>query len=286
MRELTGLGAIAGAFDAIVFDQWGVLHNGTQRYRSARETISALAETPARLAILSNSGKRSQPNRARIAAMGFRIDDFSVVMTSGEALWQDCQSGRLGPIHRLFPICAKESDAFQWVEGLEAVELVSSPAEADGILLMGLADDADVNSGIRSNLDQGLARALPLFCSNPDKASPRANGVVVSSPGALAETYAKAGGVVHFYGKPYPAVFEALQRELGIDDPSRILMVGDSLEHDIAGAAAKGWKSLFIRGGLHAAAFSSELEIASSVECLSREARSPLPDYTMEFLCP
>jgi HAD superfamily hydrolase (TIGR01459 family) len=286
MRELTGLGAIASSFDAIVFDQWGVLHNGTHAYPGALEILSQSASLPVQLGVLSNSGKRSQPNRARIAAMGFGSEDFSVVMTSGEALWQDCLSGRLGPIRRLFPICAKESDAIQWAEGLTAIELVPSLAEADGILLMGLADDADVSSGIRSSLEQGLARALPLFCSNPDKASPRAHGVVVPSPGALAETYAEAGGAVHYYGKPYPAVFEAIQRELGISDASRILMVGDSLEHDIAGAAAMGWKSLFIRGGLHAATFSSGQEIASSVERLSREAQSPMPEYTMEFLCP
>ena len=29
-------------------------------------------------------------------------------------------------------------------------------------------------------------------------------------------------------------------------------MVGDSPEHDIAGAHAAGWDSLFIHGGLHA----------------------------------
>jgi ribonucleotide monophosphatase NagD (HAD superfamily) len=36
-------------------------------------------------------------------------------------------------------------------------------------------------------------------------------------------------------------------------DPSRVLMVGDSIEHDVAGANAAGIHSLFVAGGIHAA---------------------------------
>jgi HAD superfamily hydrolase (TIGR01459 family) len=286
MRDIAGLGAIAETFDAIVFDQWGVLHNGTLAYPGALEAVRSARRETSRLAVLSNSGKRSEPNRARIAAMGFDLADFALVMTSGEALWQDCHAGRLSVTRRLFPICAKESDAILWAEGLSAVELVATLEAADGVLLMGLADEADAGAAVQSSLDQALSRGLPLYCSNPDKASPRANGIVVQSPGALAEAYRAASGIVHFYGKPHPAVFEALQRELGVADPSRILMIGDSFEHDIAGAKAMGWASLFIRGGLHAAAFTPGEDCSSRMEHLCEEAGCALPDYTMELLYP
>ena len=40
--------------------------------------------------------------------------------------------------------------------------------------------------------------------------------------------------------------------ELGIEDRSRVLAVGDSLRTDIAGAARSGIEAVFIAGGIHA----------------------------------
>ena len=57
-----------------------------------------------------------------------------------------------------------------------------------------------------------------------------------------------------FYGKPHKAIFDVLSDALQVTDPARVLMVGDSPEHDITGAQTVGWDSLFIAGGLHAEA--------------------------------
>ena len=83
---IKSLKEIATDYDAIVFDQWGVLHNGTSAYAGATEVIETLAEQAKKLAVLSNSGKRSGPNIARINAMGFNPDNFQTVLTSGEML--------------------------------------------------------------------------------------------------------------------------------------------------------------------------------------------------------
>ena len=55
-----------------------------------------------------------------------------------------------------------------------------------------------------------------------------------------------------FYGKPHKAIFDVLSDTLRFADPTRVLMVGDSPEHDIAGAQTVGWDSLVVAGGLHA----------------------------------
>ena len=52
-----------------------------------------------------------------------------------------------------------------------------------------------------------------------------------------------------YYGKPHPAAFEAALASLGVP-PSRVLHVGDSLLHDVAGAHAAGVDSLFVAGGI------------------------------------
>ncbi|PJI84408.1 HAD superfamily hydrolase (TIGR01459 family) [Yoonia maricola] len=248
MQQIDSILAIADQYDAIVFDQWGVLHNGTSPYPDAVVTIDALKGKA--LAVLSNSGKRADVNADRITGMGFAPDAFGIVMTSGEALHLEFGSGRLRDIKTLLPMTAAAGDAAKWAGALPVV-FTDTIDQADAVLLMGLPD-ATEHPKQQAILDRARALKLPLICSNPDHASPRANGKTVQSPGALAHAYADAGGRVMFYGKPHKAIFDVLSDALGRPDPKRVLMVGDSPEHDIAGAQTVGWDSLFIAGGLHA----------------------------------
>ena len=57
-RFIKSLTEIALDYDALVFDQWGVLHNGTLAYEGAIEIVERLSAQSKRLAVLSNSGKR------------------------------------------------------------------------------------------------------------------------------------------------------------------------------------------------------------------------------------
>lgn len=239
---------IASDYDAIVFDQWGVLHNGTSAYAGAVAAIAALADAKPRIGVLSNSGKRAAPNLARIAQMGFAPSAFDHVMTSGEALWRDMADGVIAE-RCFYPVERSAGDAAAWAQGLD-ITLTQDASDADAILLMGLPDGATLE-GWSEHLGRWLERDLPVYCSNPDRKSPRAAGLVIS-PGALAFDYADRGGNSVFYGKPHLPIFRALE---GVFGTGRILMVGDSLEHDIAGAQTAGWDSLLVEGGLYADAF-------------------------------
>jgi HAD superfamily hydrolase (TIGR01459 family) len=274
-RVLASLGEVAGDYDAIVLDQWGVLHDGTRPYPGAVAAVERLAHGGMRLAVLSNSGKRADVNTRRIADMGFAPGWFEVVMTSGEALWQDFARGTL-IWHTLMPIAAAAIDAPRWAAGLD-VTLTRDVAAAEAVLLMGLADDAPLDA-VRATLDAALARSLPLICSNPDRLSPRADGGIVVSPGALAHDYADAGGDVSFYGKPHGAVFAATARALG--DPARLLMVGDSPEHDIAGGQHAGWATCLVQGGLHAAEFADGPPAAVAADLCAAIGAAP-PDHVI-----
>jgi len=278
-QALNSLVEIADRFGAIVLDQWGVLHDGSAPYPGAIETLKTLKDGGARLAVLSNSGKRAGPNAARIAAMGFPAELFDTVMTSGEALWQDIAAGRI-VTKRLFPIERAQGDADAWADGLNVV-LTSEIDEAEAVLLMGLPDGADT-LGFDAVLDAARVRNLPILCTNPDRASPRAGGVTVASPGALAHAAAENGASVRFYGKPHLPVFRAIEADLGLEPPA-LLMVGDSLEHDIAGGAAAGWSTLFVRGGLHRARFDGSDVMAQLAELVADE-KAPAPTYTLDQL--
>lgn len=278
-RRLDTLAAIAGNFDAIVLDQWGVLHDGAAAYPDAPGCLRDLRARGVRMAVLSNSGKRATPNAERIARMGYDPDLFQVVMTSGEALWADIDAGRV-PERVLFAIERAPGDAAAWCVGLDAT-IAESPEDAEAVLLMGLPDDAG-ETDFAACLETARARDLPVLCTNPDRAAPRADGRIVVSPGALAHTYAKDGGTVRYYGKPHLPVFRALELRLGAR-PERLLMVGDSLEHDVAGGNGAGWSTAFVEGGLHASAFVGA-DACDTLAALIADNGTVRPDYTLARL--
>lgn len=276
-KAIQSIANIAHQFDAIVLDQWGVLHDGSAPYETAPACLSDLHSVGTRLAVLSNSGKRAVPNASRIASMGFAEEIFEIVMTSGEALFLDFQISPKCP-RKILPIERSEGDALDWAQGLD-IMLSHDIEDAETILLMGLPDGMGAEA-FDDVLQTALSRKLPLYCSNPDLTSPRAGGALVVSPGALAKTYEDAGGTVHLYGKPHLPIFRALEAKLNCA-PDRLLMVGDSLHHDIQGGANAGWKTLLIEGGIHEADLDGTGQRAQR---LADVEGTPRADFTMTRL--
>lgn len=284
-RLIAHLADIHDRFDVAVLDQWGVLHDGARPYPGVVGALAALEAAGKAIVVLSNSGKRAAVNRSRIERLGVRLPTSAHVVTSGEALWADLDAGRLPwdgekPM-RLLPICDRFEDAIQWAEGLDGVTFVTDAADA--ILLMGLPDGADI-ADYEPVLDRALAAGLPLICTNPDITSPR-GGSLVTSPGALAQRYEERGGQVIWYGKPHGPVFAAVRRLFGDIDAARFVMIGDSLHHDIAGAAAAGFSTVLVCGGIHAADLSGLPSRAPDrISALAKSKGVVAPDFAMVHL--
>ncbi|GIL63733.1 hypothetical protein Vafri_17753 [Volvox africanus] len=146
--------------------------------------------------------------------------------------------------------------------GLQAV---ADPRDADFFLAHGTEALSLPGGGVEERsledlkaLLRGAAEAAvragttppPLVVANPDVVTVDGDDLV-AMPGALAAAYSSAGGPVVLMGKPSPLIYAACGEILGLN-PSEMLAVGDSLEHDVAGALAAGVDSLFIAGGIHA----------------------------------
>lgn len=287
---IQNLKEIVDQFDIVVLDQWGVLHNGTVPYPHAAAAMQMLQQHRKPILVVSNSGKRADLNRQRIQRMGLPVDLISKVVTSGEALWEDITERRLQLNGRtpstFFAICAKPTDPIDWAAGSDAISIQPELRDSvDAILLMGLPDGTAADA-YDSVLTAALDKQLPIICSNPDKTSPRADGLV-TSPGALADRYEKMGGTVFWYGKPHSAIYRSVVRTFPETAVDRFLMVGDSLEHDIAGAQKMGFASAFIRGGIHADDFvtaNSNKSISSIINQLIEETKAAGPDFSLSGL--
>jgi HAD superfamily hydrolase (TIGR01459 family) len=286
---IDSLEEVLDSFDAVALDQFGVLHNGAVCYASASEAMRMLRAHGKEIIILSNSGKRADLNLKRIGKMGLPAETISQVVTSGEALWQDVNESRIRVAgqapQRLFPICGHPDDPKVWASGSDVEIADEIDPSCDAILLMGLPDDTG-ETEYDAPLQQALEFELPLICSNPDKTSPRV-GRFVMSPGALADRYEAMGGEVIWYGKPHTPVFQAVMRCRPGLAPDRFLVVGDSLEHDIAGGQKVGFKTALVRGGIHTSDFPDNADadqISATLQTLAEQHGVQPPDFSLELL--
>jgi HAD superfamily hydrolase (TIGR01459 family) len=281
-RLLPGIGALAESFQGFLLDQWGVLHDGERALPGARAALDALFERGARVVLLSNSGRRASTNRARLAAMGFDPDRLRAVVTSGEATWRLLKDRPGPPWSELGRRCLFLTIAGDLgpVEGLD-LELVADPEDADFLLVSGL--DGKPARAFRPLAERARARALPMICSNPDKVAPSPTGFV-ESPGLLASIYEALGGRVIYVGKPHAPIYATCLEALADVPRARIVAVGDSLEHDVAGARAQGLSTCFVASGIHA----DELPVdgpddalLDSVERLAAHQGTPTPEFVL-----
>ena len=267
-REINSIIEIASDYDAIVFDQWGVLHDGAKPYSFAVQTLRQLNISGHCLAVLSNSGKRASSNAQRIHSFGFEEAWFDAVMTSGEAFAAEILNKKISE-QTFFAIKRTTGDADRFAAEL-SLRLSENIQHCDAILLRGFPDSA--------SLHEALDRQIPVYCTNPDSKAPRSGGIQVIQPGALAFDYEEKGGRVTFYGKPHRPIFENLKLMLGAE---RLLMVGDSLENDIAGGYEAGWDTLLVKCGLHSKRFSKG-DTQKNLKELTSELSTPNPTFIIE----
>ena len=133
----------------------------------------------------------------------------------------------------------------------------------------------------RALLEDAVSRNVPMLCANPDQRTIDVDGVTpLYMPGTMADAYRAMGGEVVLYGKPGVAHFSAALRAAGVDDAGRALMVGDSLHHDILGAAAAGLDSIFVVDtGVHANDLAEVSE--ASVARIASDEGVPVPTFVM-----
>ncbi len=251
------LSALAETFDGVILDQFGVIHDGRALCAGVLDVLEGLQARSVPVAVLTNSGKRAMANRDRLVRMGVPRDRFVDVVSSGEVAWRLLTTTT--PTPRVWPIGQDGEDY-----GFEGLALVNSPHDADLILILGSNAPTTTLDQYRSRL-RGLA--LPAICCNPDLLMLTRNGLV-PAPGAIARVYQEMGGQVTWIGKPYPSIYAEAVALIG--HPRRVLCIGDSAAHDVAGARDAGHATLLVMTGVSAG--------------LDPAALDPQPDYWMESL--
>lgn len=250
---IPGLSALMDEADAFLIDQFGTIHDGAKPYPGAAETLRWLRAAGKAVILLSNSGRRAANNDRRLAAMGIGPECYDASLCSGEVGWAALRADPPEVLHRRCRVLLFARDpALDILEGFD-IELVADADRADLVMIAGSETDRYGYDALWARMAAAAARGVPAICTNPDRLM-LADGALHPGAGALAEAYRVAGGTVRWFGKPHPKLYQAAFLLLPGMPHARIFGVGDSIEHDIAGAAAQGCRTLLVRTGILAGA--------------------------------
>ncbi|HXQ48130.1 MAG TPA: TIGR01459 family HAD-type hydrolase [Caulobacteraceae bacterium] len=247
---IQGLSQVATAYDALLCDVWGVVHNGRERFAPACQALARFRAERGPVILISNAPRPAADVLPQLDGLGVPRAAWSAMVTSGDATRTLLAERAPGPAWAIGP--ARDAPLYEGL-GLSFTDAT----KAAFIACTGPVDDTtETPEDYRDRLRVGAARGLVMICANPDRVVQRGDRLVYCG-GALADLYEELGGAVVMAGKPHAPIYDlALERaaaELGRPlARERVLSVGDGIATDLAGAAAQGLDALFVAHGIHA----------------------------------
>jgi len=249
-HALPHLGAVAGDYDILLCDVWGVIHNGRESWAGPCEALTRFNREGGHVVLISNSPRPASDVIAQLDGLGVPREAWKAFVTSGDATRAELARRAPGPAWIVGP----ERDAPLYA-GL-GLERAASPEDAVFIAVTGPVDDTvETPEDYRERFAVGAARDIELICANPDRVVQRGDQLIYCG-GALADLYESQGGRVVMAGKPFAPIYDLAIKEaeglLGRSvDRSRVLCIGDGVVTDVMGANAQGLDCLFIAQGIH-----------------------------------
>jgi HAD superfamily hydrolase (TIGR01459 family) len=247
---------LAGGYDVVLSDVWGVVHNGVAATPEACDALERFRANGGTVVLITNAPRPGEVVvRTMLDRLGVPRAAYDGIVSSGDVT-RALVAARAGK--RLFHIGPPRD--LPMFEGLDAP--VAPLDSADYAVCSGLTDDTvETPQDYHELIERMRARDLTMICANPDVVVERGDKLVYCA-GALADLYAAAGGEVIYAGKPYRPIYDqalaiaqaahGLQENGGLLDHHRVVAIGDSVRTDLKGAAAFGVDCVFVTAGIHA----------------------------------
>ena len=249
MRHIQALAELTDAYDVLLCDVWGVLHNGITPYPGSVRALQAAREAGKRVILVTNSPRPGDDVAVQLDMIGVSRDAWDAIVSSGDVTRTLIADGP----RRVFHLGPERDLPLFDGTGVELVE----DFEASAVVCTGLFDDeSETPETYADMLARFRARNLPFICANPDIVVERGDRLVWCA-GALARDYGLLGGRTLIAGKPHHPIYDAAmataEQLLGAAPArSRVLAIGDGILTDVKGADAAGFDVLYVSGGIHA----------------------------------
>ena len=247
---IAAAGPLLARYDVVFCDVWGVMHNGRRAFAEAGAALARFRAQGGTVILVSNAPIPASGVERVLERTGVRRDAWDAIVSSGDiALSHIAEKG----YRRMHWVGPSDRDYALYVR---LNQPSAALAEADAIVCTGLRDDRNETvANYRALIEEGVARALPFVCANPDLIVD-VGALQLPCAGSIAAEYERHGGHVFWAGKPHPAAYRtalALAAQLRGAAPAlaRILAIGDALRTDLAAARGLGVDGLFIAAGIH-----------------------------------
>lgn len=238
-------------YDGFIIDLWGVVHDGVHLYDGALECLQSLQDANKKVVFLTNAPRKQAIIADLLSKMGVTEDLYDNIMSSGQATYQYLSDNPPYPKGSKCLIIGSQVGA-SLLENTSYVT-ANSVEDADFILVLGYNDDYAPIDKYKDILATSYAKKLPMICANPDKFVVRHSGLRIPCAGLIAEQYEKLGGDVISFGKPTAGVYDYcfdLFKKMGLNDKSKIAVIGDNIETDILGGVNQKIDSFLVTGGI------------------------------------
>lgn len=250
---LPGFECLSDRYDHLIVDLWGTLHNGIDPFPGAVACLEKFGDAGAKIVLLSNAPFRVSGVHDVLGEIGIPDTIYEDIFCSGEVAWRAIRD-RTDPWHAKLGRRAAfiGPDRHRSMLDNPGIDAAAEIEDADFVICTGPREPGHVLEDYIPELERAAASGLPLICTNPDREVLRGSVREICA-GAMAEAYeTRYGGDVAWHGKPYRPIYDEVLRHLGDPDRQRVLMVGDGLLTDVAGAAAADIDAAFIVGGIAA----------------------------------
>jgi HAD superfamily hydrolase (TIGR01458 family) len=223
---------------ALVLDMEGVLHVDWRALPGAADAMRSLAGAGIALAVLTNTtGHTRAAIAARLDGLGMPVPADRIV-TAASATAAHLREHAVGPVFALLEPAA--------LEELAGVELVSSPAAAE-VIVLGGPDDRWTYPAM-NEVFRALQRGASLVAMHRNRWWTTTAGPALDAGMYVSGLEYASGVSATVIGKPSPAIFQTACALAGAD-PAAAMMVGDDLESDLRPARALGMATCLVRTG-------------------------------------
>ena len=283
-KIIKNLASISDGYDSFIIDVYGVVFDGKDLVDGGVKAIYNLMQQGKNIALLSNSPRPSHVVRKRLcdnSTEGYAKELFTNVpiFTSGDIFARTICGYYINNTNDQQENLPKDNgqDKFDFLKGRGFVvgaghdhhlireiddkltganhifRLTTNINNASYIIMLGFFSSTmkNVERALDNILSQAAAHDLVCLCPNPDKLAPDGNEQLYTS-GFYANRYVEVYGKnTIYFGKPFSMAYEVVFNAIPKMKGSRVLCIGDSLHHDVAGAISIGCDSLFIRNSIH-----------------------------------
>lgn len=251
---MIAIGDLLDRYDAVLLDVYGVLLDATGPLPGAAALLAELDRRGQPYAIVTNDASRAPATYVeRFARFGAAVPAERIVtsgsLLAGYAPLAGARTCVLGTVDSLAYVRAGGGVPVELAPGLELDAL--AVCDDDGFdFLPGV--ELALSAVVRAVV---AGRRPTLVLPNPDLVYPKSPGELGLTAGAialvieaaLARRFPSENLVFDRLGKPAPQLMLEAARRLGVA-PNRLVMIGDQLETDIAGARAAGIDAALLAG--------------------------------------